>query len=251
MKIRLLIIMSMLLLALPACGPTKPDYGCAATIRALANLRQDLSKVPDNLLTENPVENGTEFDPNSYFSVFSHLSMQDGYVLDYVYTFDGLGGYPTMYARETGWQPFLSQTDLRPGMDNYLDHVQVDDTPEGYLQYAILASTAEQFYLEWHANYNDMEIVCSHKALANITKSLEKGNFGNPITLVEKTRALAITDVEPVVTIAADTATVQVMTFTKWGGFYRMILTIDRSFPHFIIDVQQEQLAPYNCGISF
>jgi hypothetical protein len=30
-----------------------------------------------------------------------------------------------------------------------------------------------------------------------------------------------------------------------------MILTIDRSFPHFIIDVQQEQLASYNCGISF
>lgn len=251
MKTRLPLILALVLLTLPACGPAGPDLGCADTLAALADLRQGLGGIPENLLTESPVENGSEFDPNEYFTVYSHLSMQEGYVLDFVYTYDGLGGYPTLYARYNEWEPFLSQADLRPGMDNYLDHVQVDDTPEGYLQYVILASTAEQFYLEWHANYNDQEIVCSRQAIKDIVKALGSADFGYPITAAEKAQALAIKSIEPVVTLSSETVTVRVVTFTKWGGFYRMTFTIDRSFPHFILDVQQEQVAPYNCGISF
>jgi hypothetical protein len=251
MKIRFLLILAVLLLALPACGPAAPDYDCAATLKALSILRQGLGVIPENLLTEGSLENGTEFDPNLYFTVYHHLAMQADFTLDFVYTYDGLGGYPTLYARYTEWTPFLSQADVRPGMDNYLDHIQVDDTPEGFLQFVILASTAEQFYLDWHANYNDQEIVCSRQAVKDIVKALGKGDFGLPFTLVEKTRALALESIEPVVTLGSETVTVQIVTFTKWGGFYRQTITIDRSFPHFILDVQQEQLAEYNCGISF
>ncbi len=251
MKARFLLILAALSLAPAACGPAAPDYGCADTIEALLALRQGLGEIPENLLAESPVENGTEFDPNQYFTVFTHLSMQEGYTLDSVYTYDGMGGYPTLYARNTGWAPFLSWADVPSGMDNYLDHVQVDDTPEGYLQYALLASTAEQFYLFWHANYNDQEIVCSRDALKDIVRSLRDEEFGYPITAVEKAQALAIQSIEPVVTLGDETVTVQMVTFTRWGGFYRMTLIIDRSFPHFILDAQQEQLAPYNCGVSF
>jgi hypothetical protein len=64
-------------------------------------------------------------------------------------------------------------------------------------------------------------------------------------------QALAIKQVEPSVTIGEDTVEVRIVTFTKWGGFYRMTFTISREFPHYVLDVQQEILAPYNCGIAF
>jgi hypothetical protein len=251
MKIRLVLALILLLLILPACGPANPDYGCADTVKALNALRAGIGDIPENLVVENPVENGTEFDPNQYFTVYTHLSMEAGFVLDSVYTWDGMGGYPTLYSRSTDWAPFLSQADVRPGMDYFLNHVQVDDTPEGYLQYVMLAITGEQFYLWWHANYNDQEIVCSKQALKKIIKTLESDEFGIPITLVEKTRALALNNIEPVVTIGAEQVTVELTAFTRWGGFYRQTFTIDRSFPHFIVDFQEEQLASYNCGISF
>lgn len=250
MKTRLALLLTIILLSLPACGPSAPDLGCAATIEALNTLRQGLA-VPEHLLAEEAVEDGTEFDPNAYFDVFTHLSMEEDYVLDFVYTYDFMGGYPTLFARRTEWGPFNSWADVRPGMDNYLDHVRVDDTPEGYLQYAILSATAEQFYLYWHAAYNDLEIICTEETVRGYVKAIQSGDYGETMTDEARKQALAIEDVEPSVTIGDDTVEVRIVTFTKWGGFYRLTFTIDRSFPHFILDVQQELLAPYNCGIVF
>ncbi len=251
MKTRAFLLGTLLLLALPACGPASTDHGCAETLAALATLRQGIGQIPENLLVDNPVENGAEFDPNQYFTVFKQLSMEAGYALDFVYTYDGMGGYPTLYARNLEWTPFLSWSDVRPGMDYYLDHVMVDDTPEGFLQFAMLASSAEQFYLFWHADYNDQQVVCSRQALGDIIKTRGSGGFGIPMTAAEKAKARAIQQVEPVVTMEATTVTVKMVTFTNWGGFYRLTFKIDRAFPHHIVDVQQEQLAPYNCGIAF
>jgi hypothetical protein len=251
MKNRILLILVVLSLLPVACGGSAKDLGCTESVTALAALQAGAGEIPQNLLTDTPVETGAEFDPNQYFTALPRLSMEPGHTLDYVYTYDGMGGYPTMYAREDVWAPFLSSADLRPGLDNYLNHVIVEDTPEGYLQYAILAASAEQFYLFWHANYNDQQIVCTKQALKDIVKSLNSYDFGVPITAAERRQALAISSVSPVVTLTEQTATVELVTFTRWGGFYRTTFTIDRTFPHFIVDVQQEQLASYNCGISF
>ncbi len=250
MKTRHVLLLTIILLSLPACGPAAPDLGCAATIEALNTLRQGLA-VPEHLLTEEAVEDGTEFDPNAYFDVFPHLSMEADYLLDFVYTYDFMSGSPTIFARRTDWPPFKSWADVRPGMDNYLDHVQVDGTPEGYLQYAILSTTAEQFYLYWHAAYNDLEIICTQETVRNYVRAIQSGDYGETFTGEARAQALSIEDVEPSVTIGEQTVEVRIVTFTKWGGFYRLTFTINRSFPHFILDVQQELLAPYNCGIVF
>ena len=263
MKIRSALLLALFLLSLPACGPTVTDYGCADAVSALAQLRQGLGEIPANLLTEPPVENGTEFDPNSYFTIFTHLSMQAGYVLDFVYTYDWMGGYPTLYARKSDSQPFLSAADVPPGMDTYLEHIVVEDSPEGYLEYVLLASSAEQFYLSWHAGYNDRQIVCSSQALRTLVRTLAKTGFGNRIPIGEAVQALAIPSIEPVITSEGFTVTetgsthdretisVQVLTFSRWGGFYRTTFTFNLTFPHTILDVQQELLVPYDCGIMF
>ncbi|NLT28441.1 MAG: hypothetical protein GXX97_05150 [Dehalococcoidales bacterium] len=52
------------------------------------------------------------FDVNAYFSVLSHLSMQPGYTLDYVYHGRQLEGHPYMYARRVDSKPFSSLKEL-------------------------------------------------------------------------------------------------------------------------------------------
>ena len=58
-------------------------------------------------------------------------------------------------------------------------------------------------------------------------------------------------NIESLVNLTDDSATVQVVIFTKWGGFYRLTYEISRSFPHTILDVKEENLVPYDCGIMF
>ncbi len=104
---------------------------------------------------------GLSLIPTVFVEVLTHLSMEPGYVLDYVYTFDGMGGYPTLFARPVDSPPYLSWADVPEHAEEYLDHVMVDDTPEGYLQYVMFSQNAEQFYLYWHSGYNDRGIVCN------------------------------------------------------------------------------------------
>ncbi|MCS7010441.1 MAG: hypothetical protein NZL98_03625, partial [Anaerolineales bacterium] len=249
---RILIVLSLLMLwTVSACAPKPvPDLGCAKTIDGLRRLRADLV-TPDHLFATLPVENGSEFDPNTYFTVFNHLSMEEGYVLDFVYTYNAMGGSPTLFARRQEWEPFNSWADVRPGMDNYLYHVRTDGTPEGYVQFVILAIMAEQFYLDWHANYNDMQVVCNRQTVQALVKSIQKGEFGARMSKEAQNQALSIQPVEPSVVINEDTVEVQVITFTKWGGFYRKSFILQRTFPHYFLDVKQEVLVPYNCGIAF
>ena len=252
MKTQSFLILSLILLSLPACNKEAPtDYGCSDTFTALSPLYQDMGIIPEHFRVENPVENGTEFDPNRFIEVLTHLSMEPGYVLDYVYTFDGMGGYPTLFARPLDSPPYLSWADVPEDAEEYLDHVMVDDTPAGYLQYTLFSQNAEQFYLYWHAGYNDRGVVCTSGDVKVILEDISDGEFGLPIPIAERLKALAIKQVEPVVTIGTETVTVEVLTFTMWGGFYRDTYTLQRSFPHTILEHEEKNIVPYDCGIMF
>jgi hypothetical protein len=58
-------------------------------------------------------------------------------------------------------------------------------------------------------------------------------------------------NVEPLVKLTDTAVTVEIVTFTKWGGFFRKTYTISRAFPHEIMDAQGENIVPYDCGILF
>ncbi|MCK6567555.1 MAG: hypothetical protein HUU12_15830 [Anaerolineales bacterium] len=58
-------------------------------------------------------------------------------------------------------------------------------------------------------------------------------------------------DIEPLVKLKDSTAVVEIVTFTKWGGFYRVTYTISRNFPHEILDAQEDNIIPHDCGIMF
>lgn len=241
-----------LTLLLPACGPATgaADLGCAEAVTGLRGLTAGLD-IPENFLADAPVEDGTEFDPNAYFDVLTHLSMEPGYVLDYVYTYDWLGGYPTLFARPTDEAPYLTWDDVPDDAGNYLDHIVVDGTPEGFLQLALLDMLGQQFYLFWHANYNDWQVVCNTADVQAIVDQVSGNDFGIPMQPADRRRALSLRGVEPTVEIGAQTVEVRFVAFTSWGGFYEFRFEVQSAFPHTILNVEQEQLIPYDCGVMF
>jgi hypothetical protein len=243
------------LLMLSSCGPAAQVSGaistCRLTVDAISALTGGL-EIPANFRTSDPVKKGGEFDVMQYFSVLDHLSLVQGYMLDYVYHFDGMGGSPILYVRPATQPPYAAESDLAAAGDTprYLDYVQTDETPESYFQLAVLSLMGNQFYLYWHADYNDSQIICTKVDVTDIVTSLD-GNFGYPISLISRVRAALLSDVGPVVNLGTQEAEVRLMTFTRWGGFYQQIFTISRSTPHSILDVQQKNLVPYDCGVMF
>ncbi len=247
-------ILLVLVILLSACGPALESgtiSTCRSNLDAMLALTGGL-ELPANFQNENPVKTGGEFDVMQYFSVLDHLSMQPGYVLDYVYHYDGMGGLPVLYVRPSSQSPYTTEADLTFGGDkpSYLDYIQTDDTPESFFQYVILAMMGNQFYLYWHANYSDVQIVCDKSDVASIVASLN-GDFGYRISPASRVRAALIKDVGPSVIINDQTVEVPFVTFTRWGGFYQEIYTLSRSMPHTIQDVQEKNLVPYECGVMF
>lgn len=53
-----------------------------------------------------------EFDVMAYFDVFTNITMQSGYILDYVVIQRGLGSNPSLYARRAGSEPFSQPAPL-------------------------------------------------------------------------------------------------------------------------------------------
>ena len=223
---------------------------CAEIVSSVAQLQS--GEIPDHLL-ETSTKRGDEFDANRYFEVLTHISMREGYVLDYVYQSDDLGGYPLLYARPVDQAPYASPGDIPNGTElpGFQDHLAVDDTEQGYFEYVVLDMMANQFYLYWHAYYNDYEIVCNRAEVNEIVAQVSSGDFGYAMDAGQQARARALQNIEPTVSLSEDAATVRVVTFTKWGGFYRETYTISREFPHAIIDIQHDNVVPYDCGIAF
>ncbi|CAG0995536.1 hypothetical protein ARNL5_03594 [Anaerolineae bacterium] len=202
------------------------------------------------------VRTGNEFDVNRYFSILTHLSMQAGYELDYVYLSEFLGSQPILYAKPVGTM-HLTYAEYRKTVDGdefrdleskYLDYIQADGTPEGFFELAVLRTLGGQFYLGWHANYNDATIIADREALERLLASYPKVGFWLPLDTQIRARFLRL---EPSVEIGNDTVEVKFVIFTKWGGFLQESYTISRAFPHRILNEEHTTLIEYDCGLNF
>ena len=103
-----------------------------------------------------------EFDINKYFEVFNRLKMEEGYVLDYRYHLSSPDGNPVMYARKKDEPRDFSIGGVmtsyrRNSADEYLLHIKTDGSREGFIQLAALHLIGANFYLYWHAFYDDLE----------------------------------------------------------------------------------------------
>jgi hypothetical protein len=251
-----------LLLIVLTCCFIYPSASCVSTgstswqagVDAVTALHQNL-EFPKHLAAKDAAKLGTEFDVNQYFKALTHLHMQPGYLLDYVYHYDGMGGFPILYARPAEQAAYASETDLLTAMklaaiteakEQYLTYLQVEDTAEGYFDYVTLRVMANQFYQFWHAAYNDKQIVCSSAALEAVLKQKRVG-LAIPITASLQARLLKL---EPVITLQAETAIVTIITFSNWKGFVQETWTIERRSPY-RVTIDSKVLVPYNCGVMF
>ena len=230
--------------------PGTPISACSSIIFEISNLQA--GTIPESLWTTGR-KGGDELDVNQYFDTLTHISMLEGFTLDYVYQIDSLGGYPLLYPRPVDQAPYVSSSAIPENIDwpDFREYLEVDDTEQGYFEYVVMDLMASQFYLYWHANYNDTQIVCNRQKLYDIVEQISSGEFGAALDPAGQAKARTLRNIQPVVRLTGDVAEVEIVTFTKWGGFYRQTYTISREQPHTIIDIQEENILPYDCGVVF
>lgn len=257
MKNRIVVLVLTTLVVSLACQlfvpPTERERmvisDCAEIVSGVIAIQP--ADIPEHL-RETGIKQGGEFDVNEYFDVLTHLSTRDGYALDYIYPVDFLGAFPYLYARPVDQPPYASMAEVPESVElgNIHDYLEIEDVEKGYFEYAVMDIMAGQFYLFWHANYNDTQIVCNAEAAAAIVDRINSADFGYKMDLNQQTQVRLMKNIEPIVTLTEDSAILEIVVFTKWGGFFRRTYTIGRSFPH-SVDINEENLVPYDCGVMF
>ncbi len=231
----------------------------APSATQLAEQAQQSAQALDNFHASAP-ECNSMVDPchgldiNQYFTILPRLSIREGYALDYYMHQDGMGSYPMIYVRKVGDMSFTDEAAYEAAKTagtlvegDYTDFIEVEDTPQGYLDLAVFHILSGQFYLGWHANYFDSTIVSTPEKLESVLASRPFG-LEIPQDVADAARKL---DLNPVVTMGEKDATVSMVMFTNWGGFYRLTLKFDRSSPHKLLDSSSENLVKYECGVMF
>ena len=237
-----------------------PAAETAPLFEKLRVLRASISPIPmKHALDRLPLFDWLEaFDAQRFFDVFDQVKVKEGYALDYVYYWTGVGGHPLLYARKTKDARIKTVAEYERTFGNggqrpYLERLSFEPSPLGCFQFALFDVVAHQFYLSWHDNYNDMEWVCSAERLEEILKPIVAAS-SHPLETMrviseadrQKLRAL---DLNPRVRITGKSAQVSVLTFTKWGGFALQHTRV--TWPNRLGDVKREELARYQCGIVY
>ena len=103
---------------------------------------------------------------NRFLQVFDKIKLKKGFTLDYTYRAGGLGGEPLIYTRKKE-VPRLSTHEYiekyrRIDTHPYFNEITIEINPESFFQIDVFSQIVNQFYLSWHANYNDHQFIFSH-----------------------------------------------------------------------------------------
>jgi hypothetical protein len=208
---------------------------------------------------------GNMFDVNEYFMVLDNLKMEPGYTLDYFLVGELMGALPKIYARKLSEENYHSwkeypeanisgnyhgrldtRTPTQEKIDPYLSHIQTDGSEDSYFQLIALYLMASEFYLNWHDVYHDEIIVCNQEGLDKFFK------WRNPAPEDKQhaeryAKALQI-DFTPRVERESDRVIVRIVFFTKWGGFFEKIYTLNREIPLRFLDIKTTKLLEYGAS---
>ena len=232
---------------------------CETAVDALRSVLASAGGTPEHLMdSSEAVLDGTEFDVMEELSALPNVELEDGWILDYVYHWDGMGGYPMLYARPETMARFLSQADMQQAIQAGTvtaeqlavpQRLRPDGTPESYLQVAAFLTMADHFYLVWHSLVRDHTVVCSRATLERAIGYME-GGFCQAADATTLDAAWHL-DVNPTVTESADRVDIGYVVFTKWGGFLSNELALRTAAPHEILTQTDSTLVLFDCGVMY
>lgn len=253
----------------------------AKKFQAWINQIKSYQKKAPELFNENVKKSDSEFKIDHYFDILDNLELEPGWLVDYLYLQQRLGGEPLIIAfpesKKTEYQKIINKIndntlDSSPqdndseniietflnydDVDNYLDHLILDGSEESYFQFVILAKLGTQFALFWHALYNDGEFICTPEAAEKIIKRIgleaeDISSIDNQLFDQQTIEEVKKINFEPQINIKEDKAVVKLVFFTKWGGFIRAKYIAKTTFPHKIIEKETENLVEYSCDYNY
>jgi hypothetical protein len=234
------IILSLVLVLLltSACGTVKPIPSVPTKYQQLVNDLNTIKPVGDA-----PVVPGRaigkvilpedKWDINKYFQVLTHISMREGYILDWSYNFGGSGGYPTVYSWPSVDPRVNNDEYIEPSTGPITDNaLNIEDTADGYFEYILFYIEGPRFYIFWHSVMDYREIICDATVLPGLY-------LGDSLA-----KAMSL-NFEPKIELNEKTAKVSVMTFNGWKGFFRETYTIDRINRGKILDIEKDLMLKY------
>ena len=198
-------------------------------MQKISDLFASIGSVPEIMLKErieNPHTIDKAFDLNSFMNIFSHIHMDEGFILDYVYYTDGeTTGFPLPYIHHEEDDPITTLADFHskhssygqygpPEGVNLFQHavhpytwaLLIDGSAESYIEMFIYMMKVSRFYLFWHANSKNR---CFLNTLDNFQEiaddyRLKSVNEENRYNILMPTT-------DPVVYFEKKTVTVQVL----------------------------------------
>ena len=131
-----------------------------------------------------------------------------------------------------------SYGELRHKYD-YLEYIQIDKSPVSYFEFVTLAILGDQYYLWWHALYNDAKILCDSSDMSYVDEEMAGFDLEFPQDIKDRIEQI---DFNPLVLVEETSVTVRFVTFTKWGGFFENVYVMDKENPMQLLDVQFNSL---------
>lgn len=233
--------------------PSAPRMACDPEV--VTRLEETLpgDDPPEHLIQENARRTREEFDVNQLLEVLTHLELEQGKVLDWVYRFDGFGGDPLIYVRSVDEAPFATYEELQQARGDidpkaYVDVVRTDETPEGYVEYVLLYLLGDQFYLWWHSASRDLRVLCDREALRSAVEAADNFCMEMPEEVIRQ--ALAV-EPRAQVELGEERVIVRLHVFSKWGGLYRATYQVGSEPTPGVLSQQSENLVEYYCPVVF
>jgi hypothetical protein len=218
-------------------------------------------KIPEPLLQNPPIRTEHDFNPNTYFTVLTRIGMKPEYVLDYVYHYmTRFAGSPCLYARRIDEKPLGSFHEYNKWAErNDLNSFLVaDGSPDSFFQLTVFRRLAEQFYLYWHANYNDIRILTAPAEIEALISEANEEDFGKKFT-DEQVEAMRAVDPRPAVHLGGYIAdfggfgdtVVTYYEFSKWSGLMQCKDFYVGQHTYDLIDTARLPKVEYHCGFCY
>lgn len=212
------------------------------------SLRRALPRMtPPHLERPDARRRGDEFSLDTIFSILSHLRQPAGISVDYVYSYVEAAGCPVPYLRKREGLRLLTHRDLLEQGDDagnpevVYNALECDRSPEGYFELVLFRTMAMQFYLFWHANYNDATVIASRQALAS------------SLTRVAPKAATRFRGIDPTPCVAAggEGVVVHVLTSSRHTGLCRESFQFSGTRTNKLRRRHRKVLAEPNVGVMY